>query len=263
MDTIEFRNWAEFRSWIDADRQVLPVYWRGQLDPSWPLASSFEREILSLNGGAQHGASQKYPYGGRYERDGKPFWADGFYQAIRDRYLAAFERASAGLRGPSPAKLTTEEWWSLGRHFGLVTPLLDWTESPYIAAFFALSELLATMRTSSGVQFSNKAIAVFRLFHNKELEGDGLRVLRPTVEELGRMHGQRGLFTWLDSQRYFELEGFLENTRRDGLLTKLVISDQAVLDGMRDLKAHGIDYRLLYPDLAGAAMAANSHWDVP
>jgi hypothetical protein len=78
------------------------------------------------------------------------------------------------------------------------------------------------------------------------------------VDELVRMHGQRGLFTWLDSEKYFELQGFLEDTGRGNLLTQLIISDQALIDGLRDLRAHGNDYRLLFPDLTGAAMHANA-----
>jgi hypothetical protein len=54
----------------------------------------------------------------------------------------------------------------------------------------------------------------------------------------------------------------LENTGRGNLLTKLIISDGAVEDGLRDLKAHGIDYRLLFPDLLGAAKQANVQRDV-
>jgi hypothetical protein len=260
---IEINRWADFRSWIDADRQIMPVYWRGQKNPTWPLASSFERQILRMNGGWKQGAVNVYPYGGRFERNGEKTWEAGFYEKMRDRYLDAFKRASSGLRGHSPAVLDADQWWSLGRHHGLVTPLLDWSESPYIAAFFPLTELLAEkIVADGGMVFEGAKIAVYRLFHNETLEGDGLRVVRPLVEELGRMHGQRGLFTWLDSETYFELQGFCEHTGRDDLLTQFVISDQALLDGLRDLRAHGIDRRLLFPDLDGAAAYANTLWDV-
>src|SRR5262249_24366917 len=106
MDTIKFNTWADFRTWIDADRQTLPVYWRGQATPDWPLASSSEREILRSEGGTQAGAAQLYPYDGRFQRNGKAIWAEGFYQSLRDRYLAAFKSASAGLRGPNPSPLS-------------------------------------------------------------------------------------------------------------------------------------------------------------
>jgi hypothetical protein len=89
--------------------------------------------------------------------------------------------AAAGLRGPNPAPLETpSERWSLGRDFGFVTLLLDWAESPYIAAFFALSDLMIEIRQSSGrdrpgkkvalgLEFSGKKIALYRLFHDEQL----------------------------------------------------------------------------------------------
>ncbi len=262
METKQFKQWNEFRTFIDEDRQILPVYWRGQKEPSWVLASRFERLMLNLNGGWKTAASKVYPYDGRYARNGKPFWESGFYQGMRDRYRDAFKCAASGLRGPNPAPLDFDQWWALGRHHGLVTPLLDWTESPYIAAFFALTELHTEMQSEgNGLTFQGREISLSRLFHNEHLEGNGLRVLRSIVDELGRMHGQRGLFTWLDSEQYFELQGFLDDTDKGNLLTRILISDQALLAGLQDLKAHGIDYRLLFPDLDGAARHANIMWD--
>lgn len=82
--------------------------------------------------------------------------------------------------------------------------------------------------------------------------------MTPTVDELGRLQGQRGLFTWLDSEEYFELQGFLDNTGQGNLLTQIILSNQAARAGYSDLHKHGIDHRLLFPDLAGAALAANT-----
>ncbi len=92
-----------------------------------------------------------YPYksphspNGRYRKDGKKTWPDGFIQKYRDSYIREFEKASSGLRGVTPKILNRDEWWALGRHYGLITPLLDWTEKPFIAAFFALTELWVEM----------------------------------------------------------------------------------------------------------------------
>lgn len=263
MKILHLQRWSEFRSLIDDDRrQVLNVYWRGQRDPAWPLASSYERIILNMGGGNKVGASQIYPYDGRYERNGKKTWSVGFYQEMRDRYLDVFIEAASGLHGPNPKDLTIEVWWAFGRHYGLITPLLDWTEKPYMAAFFALTALYSHMRKGGNIVFEGKEVAIYRLIHNQQLEKDGLRVLRSIVDELSRMQSQRGLFTWLDSEKYFELQGFLDYRERGDLLMQIILSEQAVMDGLRDLDAHGIDYRIIFPDLYGAALYANTKKEV-
>ena len=249
METINLYTWQAFRDFVDNAELPVPVYWRGQRDPAWPLASRFERIILDIPVGRKKRASKVYPYDKRFTHGGN-VW--DYYEVFRDNYLERFQRAASGLRGPNPSHLDDDQWWALGRHYGLITPLLDWTEKPYIAAFFALSESYEQRPVGNYSPIAGKGVAIYRLVHDSKLEGDGLRVTKPIVDELVRLQGQRGVFTWLDSNKYYELQGFMDNTGRGNLLTQIILSDDAIVDGLIDLDKHGIDYRLLFPDLAGA-----------
>jgi hypothetical protein len=202
-----------------------------------------------MHGGDKAGASQVYPYGGRF--DGK--FDYHYLNDWQNKYVAEFQRASAGLR-ESPLTLGTYEWLALGRHFGLVTRLLDWTEKPYVAAFFALHDMIA--RTPSATRWS-ESIAVYRFQYEEDMLNHNLRLVRPVVDELARMHRQRSIFTFLESTRYFEIQGLCSDTGTEANLRRAVLSGRALRDGLSDLAEHGIDHGVLFPDLGGAAQRAN------
>ena len=220
------------------------VLWRGQRDPSWPLASSFERKVLT--GWKVLGTEAVPPYNGhptdpeREDIDRK-----------RTRLNALFSRALMGVYGAPADRPDLRRLWAVGRHFGLITPYLDWTRNPYFAAFFALAGSWAN---------GPRDVAVYRLEYNAGLRDAGL-LLHDDIwlPELQRMHRQHGVFTEIqDGDRTFEVEGLCTKAGQLAALHRFVIDKRAAKEALADLRAHGLDYNIIYPDLEGAALYANS-----
>ena len=116
---IQFPNWEDFKNKIS--EHLFPgemfrrgkYLFRGHSDPSWKLVPTFDRMFANQ------------PKQRRLQ--------------IADELLDRFKRALEGFAVPSEARASDSMLLALGQHYGLPTRLLDWTESPYIAAFFAFN----------------------------------------------------------------------------------------------------------------------------
>lgn len=53
-----------------------------------------------------------------------------------------------------------DDWWALGLHYRLVTPLLEWTSSPFIAAYFAFREKDDEQDRKAIYSFAQRAVII-------------------------------------------------------------------------------------------------------
>lgn len=263
-------GWKAFVDYIcDQMLDHSKYIWRGQRCDDWILEPTRDRLIR-----------------------GAKFPVEHIFSSFDARQLEQFKFAVRGRRGPAPPPISDEnenDWWALGQHHGLATPLLDWTTSPFVAAFFAFNE---TSTISTGHR------AVFAL-HAPTLEGWSARnaeaerarrkerqaeidagaapvmfeqevlkmpvspelvLVRPLSDENQRLVNQGGLFTRLRSQKKME-QWVMDNhpiENADGLsLLKILVPDEARAVCLRTLNRMNINPLSLFPDLGGASRYCN------
>jgi len=202
----------------------------------------------------------------------------------------AFLLAIRGRRGSNPPPLTKDkidEIWALGQHYGLPTPLLDWTESPFVAAYFAFQDsqcqtlpnavigpMLERLDDAQSDKWAMEhapcrfvyALSkdVVRWGPGKSKESPPEKYFVEFVESLSdenpRLVSQRGLFTKSlfpgipieDTVRRCYAGDVTKGVRRI-ILVKIRIPEIERDKCLRDLNRMNINHATLFPDLTGAA----------
>jgi len=248
-------SWREFHELCEKVFLKRPAcIYRGQTRYDWPLRSTYDRLV------------GRYPKRKNMSACIPPWFECPPYSL--EQQLNAFKRAVTGMRGPNPRPLTDDEYWSLGQHYGLATPLLDWTLSPFVALFFAFAEECVPSGSPPGAAIERGVYAVGTgVFANGDPVGRGdaqLRIVWPQADDNPNLAAQGSLHLWVPRSRDVEqlVRCNYEDATREAVLTKVRIpsSDQDRLDCLAMLQRMNITYLSLFPDLRGAAQHVNFTW---
>ncbi len=151
------------------------------------------------------------------------------------------------------------DWWALGQHHGMPTPLLDWTVNPYVAAFFAFCDAVISTNPTlaspevAGFDLPSGPIAVWELSWPDDVALSGLRLFDEMNISNARQRAQGGRFTRLTNSTQLDLIGFLRNHNGLGSLRLFEISELAHGDAFADFALMNISHSVLFPDLNGIA----------
>ncbi len=224
-------SWEKYKVWVAAVvENKKDYYYRGQTDATWKLQTSFHRIA-----------------GARINL------LDYLNLIIPEvhYHVCAWHNEIINLQDPNEFGA----FLALLQHHGFPTPLLDWTLSPYIAAYFAFRDI-----DDKSPQCDYTKIFIFDFQNwtqhfNQPLDlrnpNPYVSVIRPYAKRNPRIMHQRGAYTVTnvpDMESYINARS--QETKQDFLYSVTLPVGQRT-QVMRELNLMGINGMALFPGLDG------------
>jgi hypothetical protein len=203
------------------------LVFRGQADARWKIVSSFDRDC----GSAKEGRSA---YFGR---------------------LLSFFAYQLRQYGEDLDHMTHGDRAAIAQHYGMPTRLIDWSMSPYIAAFMAFYSALAEARCGPGQRVAIWQLNLDRFRILTNCEDRQFEIVKSRRLENDRVWRQSGLFIEAVGDAA-ELDAYLENQVADGEdfgLIQWTIPSSYAAAALNDLILMGVTPATVYPDRDGAS----------
>lgn len=230
----KFRNWASFKKWLASQNVGTKIY-RGQIDNRWRLKTSFHRS----------------------DRFDLIRYGQVEVQQL-NRYLTGILDRTFDIKAPSEHGALL----NLAQHHGFPTPLLDWTESPYIAAFFAYSDL--PKRVSKGYVRLFMFDSAAWLAEHPQITDMYFAAPYLSIHQLLPLYNTRALpqQSVVTSTNISDIEGWLktQETSQRRYLTKIDLPASERNAIMADLTSMGITAASLFPGIEGTCRALNERF---
>ncbi|ODA43118.1 FRG domain-containing protein [Desulfosporosinus sp. BG] len=229
----DLSSWEEFSSIVTGRLLNTSNYiWRGQRSADWLLESTWDRMLK------------------KSDENDSLMHLKNFKHAARDRMGLNLEKMESD-----------DEWWASGLHYSLVTPLLEWTISPFVAAYFAFCKESKEQGKRAIYSFAKRAVMVKNdelKMKNPGTSEDDLFVkyIKPLFDDDSRLANQSGLFTkspiGVDIEQWVR-RNFSVVSKAKVILLKLTLPNTERTPILKALNRMNINHLSLFPDLPGAS----------